>query len=925
MDFETAPGGETGLPDSRVSARVRLTLTAKQAENVRFAICLGWDAKTALDDARRILTSPQRGSLVSAVAAHLDLPPAQIGEAMAMLPSLLRPLYGAPPRRELWPYGISGDHPLICCEAKDAQALPLLHRFCLLKSCGLEADLVYLTDELGEYRQPFHRQISDALAALGLEALLGSRAGVHFVPLSASETVRGLAAFGIGELPRVHRPLQVPNLGQPRGKGTAPEYRWNGSEFEYYVNSSLPARAWQQLLSNGSLGAIVTDCGMSGLWLENAREMRLIPPNAAIRDTQGAELLWLEADDQNVSLFAANDGFPCRVHYGPGYACWEKEVASRQIRTRAFIPINIDVRILVVEGAAGLPLHWCLRPLLGAADAASLRVFFDGLFRAENPEAYLPGTVLLAGSNCPATCRTAYTPPAMEVHLTARETTILICGCCTASELRELCKLDQAMEALTDTRRYWNNLLHRLQISSGDGAMDHYLNGWAVYQAVACRLWGRSSLYQSGGAIGFRDQLQDAVNMLLLDPSLARRQILDCCRHQYVEGDVMHWWHPHPEGDRGIRSRCSDDLLWLPWALCEYVDATGDLTLCEEEINYVNSMPLADNEWDRYERPEISEASASVLFHAKAALDRCIDRGFGPHDLPFMGSGDWNDGLDAAGGESVWLAWFLAHCAGRFASLLEKLCKPNAQRYRDCADRTAQAAARAWNGRWYRRGYWPDGSPLGGDERIDLLPQAWAVLCGGENAHADTALDAALDRLVDGERGLIRLFDPPFGQGEPYPGYIAGYGEGFRENGGQYTHGAIWLAMACLRRGRTAEGLRLLRMMLPENHDPARYEAEPFVLAADVYTASGCEGMAGWTWYTGSAGWYFRAVTRELLGLELRGGRLYVRPRLERYQAHWTDPQGTEHTIAVDGAAITVDGQPYDGGPIPPENNMKSL
>ncbi len=924
--FETAPGGETGLPDPRISARVKLSLAAGQTETARFSLCVGWDAKTALDDARRILASPQRGSLVSAVATHLDLPPSEIGEAMAMLPSLLRPLYGAPPRRELWPYGISGDHPLICCEAKAAEALPLLRRFCLLKSCGLEADLVYLTDELGEYRQPFHRQIGDALAVLGLDALLGSSAGVHFVPPSAGETVKGLAALCIGELPRVSRPLRLPILGQPRGKGTAPEYRWHGSEFEYYVNLSLPSRAWQQMLSNGSLGAIVSDCGMSGLWLENAREMRLIPPDTDARSTQGAELLWLEADGQNVSLFAANDGFPCRVHYGPGYACWEKEIAGRQIRTRVFIPMNTNVRILVVEGAAGLPLHWCLRPLLGAADAASLRVSFSGgLFRAENPEAYLPGTTLLAAANCPSTCRTAFTPPAMDLQLTARETSILVCGSCSESELKELCKLDRAMEAFAETRRYWASLLCRLQISSGDGAMDHYLNGWAAYQAVACRLWGRSSLYQSGGAIGFRDQLQDAVNLLLLDPGFARRQILDCCRHQYVEGDVMHWWHPHPEGDRGIRSRCSDDLLWLPWALCEYVDATGDLALCEEEISYVNSMPLADDEWDRYERPEISEASASVLYHAKAALDRCMDRGFGPHDLPYMGSGDWNDGLDAAGGESVWLAWFLTYCAGRFASLLEKLCKPNTQRYRDCADRAAQAAERAWNGRWYRRAYRSDGSPLGGEERIDLLPQAWAVFCGEEAAHADAALDAALERLVDGEHGLIRLFGPPFGQDEPYPGYIAGYGEGFRENGGQYTHGAIWLAMACLRRGRRAEGLRLLRMLLPENHDPARYEAEPFVLAADVYTAPGCEGMAGWTWYTGSAGWYFRAVTRELLGLELRNGRLYIHPRLEHYNARWTDPQGTEHAIAVDGTAITVDGSPYDGGPIPPEHNMKSL
>ena len=916
--YETAEGGSTGLSDSRVCARAALILTPDKAENVRFALCLGPDAGTALDAARRVLAAPEPGNLVGAVASHLGLPPAQIGETMAMLPLLLRPLCGARPRRELWPYGISGDFPLICCETRAAEALLLLRRFCLLKSCGLEADLVYLTEELGEYRQPFHRQIGDMLAALGLEALLGSRAGVHFAPLAAAPVLRSLAALCIGESPRLSSPLRVPQLSGDRRTGTVPEHFWRGLEFEYYVNCSLPGRAWQHMLGNGHLGAIVTDCGMSGLWLENARELRLVPPNPDPRDTQGAELLWLDADGKCVSLFAANDGLPCRVRYGPGYACWEKEIAGKSVRTRVFIPPDVNARVLIVEGAASSSLHWTMQPLLGTPDAAALSVSFsDGIFRAENPESYLSGTVLLAGSNSPCSCRTAFTPPAMHMHLEARESSILVSG--STEDINKLCKLDTALEAFHATQRYWAQLLRRLQIKIGDRAMDDYLNSWAAYQAIACRLHGRSSLYQSGGAIGFRDQLQDAVNLILLEPAFAREQILDCCRHQYVEGDVMHWWHPHPDGDRGIRSRCSDDLLWLPWALCEYTEATGDRSLCEEEINYVNSSPLSDAETDRYERPERSEASASVLIHAKAALDRCMDRGFGPHGLPLIGSGDWNDGLDAVGGESVWLAWFLAHCAERFASLLEKLCKPNAQRYRDCAARAALAAEAAWNGRWYRRGYWPDGSPLGGDERIDILSQAWAVLSGGDAAHADMALDAALERLVDRKHGLIRLFDPPFGQDEPYPGYIAGYGEGFRENGGQYTHGAIWLAIACLRRGRQAEGMQLLQMLLPANHDLVRYEAEPFVLAADVYTAPGCEGMAGWTWYTGSAAWYFRAVTRELLGLELRDGRLYIRPGLADYRARWTDLQGCVHEITADGQRITVDGQPYEGGPVPPE------
>ena len=447
------------------------------------------------------------------------------------------------------------------------------------------------------------------------------------------------------------------------------------------------------------------------------------------------------------------------------------------------------------------------------------------------------------------------------------------------------------------------------------------MNGWAAYQTIACRIQGRCSLYQSGGAIGFRDQLQDSVNMLLIDPHYAREQILDCCRHQYVEGDVMHWWHPHPEGDKGVRTRCSDDLLWLTWALCRYVEATGDEAICAEEESYVNSSPLTAVERDRYERPEPSHMRASVLDHAKAALERCAARGFGPNGLPWFGSGDWNDGLDAVEGESVWLGWFFSCCADMFAQLLSRLGRPGAERYQKLSRQLAGAAENSFNGRWYMRGRLEGGEALGGDERIDSIAQSWAALCPhGDKTHADAALENALCKLVDREHRLVKLFDPPYSPDEPYLGYISSYGEGFRENGGQYTHGAVWLAMACFRRGRPDAGYEILNLLLPENHRLQSYGGEPFVLAADVYAASGHEGEAGWTWYTGSAGWFFRAVTEELLGLRLQNGKLYVSPSLpaalEGYTADWTDLSGKSHRIEVKGEKITVDGEKYSGGGI---------
>ena len=378
----------------------------------------------------------------------------------------------------------------------------------------------------------------------------------------------------------------------------------------------------------------------------------------------------------------------------------------------------------------------------------------------------------------------------------------------------------------------------------------------------------------------------------------------------------MHWWHRHPGGDKGVRTRCSDDLLWLVWALCEYTEASGNLDICTEEQPFVQSPALREEERDRYETPERSVETASVLEHARLALQRAEERGFGLHGLPFMGSCDWNDGLDRVGGESVWLGWFFSCCALRFAELLESLDDRRAAHYRLLSEQLGRAADAAFNGRWYIRAWRKDGRALGDGDRIDSLAQSWAALCPWASPEkVELALDSALSRLVDREHGVVKLLDPPYPTSDS-PGYLSGYGAGFRENGGQYTHAAIWLALACLRRGREREGRELLRMLLPETHDPACYEAEPFVLPADVCAAPGHAGAAGWTWYTGSAGWYFRVVCEELLGLKLKGGKLYVSPAAPLpgdYTVYWTDTKGTAHRIEAQDGALYVDGEEYNG------------
>ena len=351
----------------------------------------------------------------------------------------------------------------------------------------------------------------------------------------------------------------------------------------------------------------------------------------------------------------------------------------------------------------------------------------------------------------------------------------------------------------------------------------------------------------------------------------------------------MHWWHQLESNARGVRTRCSDDLLWLPWALCEYCEKTGDLSLCSHSVPWLSSNPLDPVEHDRYELAEFTPETSDVLTHCMAALDMVLGRGTGEHGLLKIGGGDWNDGMDSIGidgqGESVWLTWFFSHTAHRLALLLNEINRPeDAKKYESAAENLGQAANKAWDGSWYLRGYFDDGTPLGSQSqsccKIDSIAQSFATLCPeADAALVKTALDSAVTHLFDEENSIVSLFTPPFENAQPSPGYIESYGPGFRENGGQYTHGAMWLIMALLRENRIGEGIKLLEALIPESHDGVVYQAEPYVIAADVYSCPDCVGAAGWSWYTGSAGWFFRVVTEDLLGLRMKNGKISLNPK----------------------------------------------
>ncbi|HEX6373337.1 MAG TPA: hypothetical protein VF006_30720 [Longimicrobium sp.] len=454
---------------------------------------------------------------------------------------------------------------------------------------------------------------------------------------------------------------------------------------------------------------------------------------------------------------------------------------------------------------------------------------------------------------------------------------------------------DAVGAALEEVRAFWTELVGGVQVQTPLPELDLMVNGWLAYQNLSCRVWGRTAFYQSGGAFGFRDQLQDSSALVYLRPELTRQQIILHASHQFVEGDVLHWWHPPLS--KGIRTRFADDLLWLPYITAFYVASTGDAGVLDESAPFVTAEHLPEGEDEVFLFPEDSGERASVYEHCCRSIDRSLTRG--AHGLPLMGTGDWNDGMNRVGregrGESVWLGFFLHGILDDFIPIAEARGDADrAERYR--AHRAGLSEALndgGWDGGWYRRAYYDNGAPLGSaanDEcRIDAIAQAWAVLSGVAPAErAEQALDAMERHLVSERDGIIRLLTPAFDRTPHDPGYIKGYLPGVRENGGQYTHAALWAVRALAQAGRTERAARLLAMSSPVSHgrtpdEVAVYQAEPYVIAADVYGVQPHVGRGGWTWYTGSAGWMFRVALESVLGATLRGGdALCIRPCVPR-------------------------------------------
>ncbi|PTN36335.1 glucoamylase family protein [Desulfonatronum sp. SC1] len=792
---------------------------------------------------------------------------------------------------------------------------------------------------------------------------------------------------------RIFRPLPSTVAARPREDllffngigGFTPD----GHEYVMTTSSEQVTPApWVNVLANPDFGAIVSENGPTYTWSENAHEFRLTPwHNDPVVDSSG-EAFYLRDEDRghfwSPMPHPVKGASPYVTRHGFGYTVFEHTERGISSEVWVFVAMNAPVKFTVLKvrnrcgrsrrlSATGF-VEWVLGDVRSKTGMhVSTEIDPDsGAILASNPYNtefsrrvaffnvdHATRTVSADRTEFIGRNKTLASPAAMtRSHLSGRVGAAL--DPCAAmhvvfdledGEDREIVftlgagqdEYDAARLArryrnsvaarkeLESVWRYWNHTLGAVQVETPDKSVDLLANGWLLYQTIACRLWGRSGFYQSGGAFGFRDQLQDSMALIHAEPALVRAHLLRCAGRQFSEGDVQHWWHP-PTG-RGVRTKCSDDYLWLPLAACRYVQSTGDTGVLGETIRFINGRQLGHQEESYYDLPVRTEETASLYEHCVRAIQRGLR--FGEHGLPLIGTGDWNDGMNMVGhegkGESVWLAFFLCEVLSRFTGIarlrgdlvFERQCRNEAARLGQNIER------HGWDGAWYLRAFFDDGTPIGSAEspecRIDSIAQSWSVLSGmGDEERSRAAMEAVDKYLVRRDDNLIQLLDPPFDKSALNPGYIKGYVPGVRENGGQYTHAAIWTTMAFAALGDNRRAWELFAMINPINHgnsaeEVKTYKVEPYVVAADVYGVEPHTGRGGWTWYTGSAAWMYRLIMESLLGLRMEANTLTFEPCLPaqwdaftiRYRFRKTNYRITVRQQRADedeAATVTVDG-----------------
>ncbi|MDR3714632.1 MAG: glucoamylase family protein [Puia sp.] len=704
---------------------------------------------------------------------------------------------------------------------------------------------------------------------------------------------------------------------------------------------------WINVLANAQFGTVLSESGQAYTWVENAHEFRLTPwNNDPVSDT-GGETFYLRDEESGIvwspTLLPATGKSSYTTRHGFGYSIFDHTEDGIHSEMQVYVDLEAAIKFTVIKlhnysgrerklsltgytewvlgdlkPKSAMHVVTTIDPATGALFARNAyntelgdrTCFFDvhaesrtftadrTEFIGRNGSIRRPDAltrVRLSGRTGAALDPCAVLQVPLDLPENGEQTIIFLLGAARNNEeagnlIRQFLGPDAAQQSLDRIRAYWNKTLGVVKIESPEHSMNLLANGWLLYQTIACRIRARSGYYQSGGAFGFRDQLQDTLAILHTEPGAVREHLLLSASRQFREGDVQHWWHP-PTG-RGVRTRCSDDYLWLPFVASRYITHTGDTQVLDEIVGFLDGRPLNPEEESYYDLPGHSPQSASLYEHCVRAIRHGLR--FGEHGLPLMGSGDWNDGMDKVGqhgkGESVWLGFFLYTVLKHFAGIatLQKDAAFNEECERQAAQLKENLNKNAWDGQWYRRAYFDDGTPLGASTneecRIDSIAQSWSVLSGaGTPEYTTKGMESADKYLVRRDSGIIQLLDPPFDKSDLDPGYIKGYVPGVRENGGQYTHAAIWLTMAFAVRGDYRRAWELFNMINPIHHGNtpkaiATYKVEPYVMAADVYSIALHKGRGGWTWYTGSAGWTYQLITESLIGLHRYGDTLQFNP-----------------------------------------------
>jgi cyclic beta-1,2-glucan synthetase len=765
-----------------------------------------------------------------------------------------------------------------------------------------------------------------------------------------------------------------------------------------YIVTLGPGRTtpapWVNVIANAQFGTVISESGSAYTWAENSHEFRLTPWfDDPVTDGSG-EAFYIRDEETgrfwSPSPLPARGDMPYVVRHGFGYTIFEYEQDSIASELCVYVATDAAVKFAKLrltnrsgrrrqmsatgywEWVLGETRDKTLMHVVTDLDPVTAALFTRNAFNTEFPgrvafidcsesdrtvtadrgefvgrNGTLANPAALGRVRLSGRVGAGFDPcSAMQVQVEidpgeTKEIVFMLGVAANEAHARNLVQrfhdASSAHRALEGVWHYWSRTLGVAYFETPDPAVNFLANGWLLYQVLACRMWARTGFYQSGGAYGFRDQLQDAMALVHAEPGLLREHLLRCAGRQFVEGDVQHWWHP-PVG-RGVRTHISDDYLWLPYAACRYVAATGDTGVLDEQVNFLTARLLNPDEESNYDLPG-TDGKATLYEHCIRAVDHGLR--FGAHGLPLMGSGDWNDGMNLVGehgkGESVWLAFFLFDVLTQFADLARRRGDgATADRYTANAKQLSFCIEEhGWDGQWYRRAYFDDGTPLGSASnpecQIDSLPQSWSILAGTNSTdRSKTAMQAVDRRLVRRGDRQIRLFDPPFDKSSLNPGYIKGYVPGVRENGGQYTHAAVWTVMAFAKMGDGPRAWELFSMINPIHHastaaDLAVYKVEPYVVAADVYGVAPHTGRGGWTWYTGSAGWMYRLITESLLGLHLEKDRLRFAPLIPQtwpsFKIHYRFRETIYHITITNGGGrdvtrLTLDGAVQTGQTLP--------